>query len=174
MNPHVMSKYATELDCLRARDGWFQKEIERLQAELAQVKAQVRQADDRGDEAMRRAHNAEAELAALRQQIAEAEPVATVIANDSGFVGDVLFGIRWGSNLRGIKVGDSLYLPPPLRQPDAEVLEAMKQAVDGWEKLSDGYHDPKIIGKWLSNDMAPTITNLRAAINKLEQANGQG
>ena len=26
-NPHVMSKYATELECLYARDKWFQEQL---------------------------------------------------------------------------------------------------------------------------------------------------
>lgn len=40
-NPHVMSKYATEIDCFRARDQWHLQRIVELERENAALQARL-------------------------------------------------------------------------------------------------------------------------------------
>jgi hypothetical protein len=40
-NPHVMSRYATELDCLRQRDAWYVGRVDRLQADNADANQRI-------------------------------------------------------------------------------------------------------------------------------------
>jgi hypothetical protein len=42
----------------------------------------------------------------------------------------------------------------------------VKKLIKAWESLEEGNHSPKVIAKWLLEDMKPEIDNLR---EKLKQ-----
>ncbi len=44
--PHVMSKYATEVDCLRAREAWYQEQLAAYESLFARYHRALEAADD--------------------------------------------------------------------------------------------------------------------------------